>query len=176
MARDGSVVYRFRKPQRFGKQAVVMDPLTFLSRLAALIPPQRFHMLSYYGVLAPAASRRDEIVRALPRMRGRAPLGSADEEEPSSCHAENTRAMASSSDAVKQSERRRPERLTWAELVRRVWLTDVLRRPCGGRRRVLSMVFNPHSIERILRHLGLPHVAPPRAPPRPMPAMLPFSA
>ena len=75
VARDGSVVYRFRKPQRFGKQAVVIDPLTFLSRLAALIPPPRFHMLSYYGVLAPAASRRDKIVRALPRMRGRGPAG-----------------------------------------------------------------------------------------------------
>ncbi len=56
LARDGSVVYRFKKPWRNGKQAVVMDPLTFLSRLAALIPPPRFHTLSYYGVLAPAAS------------------------------------------------------------------------------------------------------------------------
>ena len=35
---------------------------------------------------------------------------------------------------------------------------------------------NPHSIERILRHLGLARVAPKRAPPRPMPAGLPFSA
>ena len=164
VARDGSIVYRFRRRWRNGKQAVVMDPLTFLSRLAALIPPPRFHMLSYYGVLAPAASRRDEIVP-----------GSGDGEEPSSCRMENSQARASSSDAG-QRERRRPERMTWAELVQRVWLEDVLRCPCGGRRTVLSMVFNPHSIERILRHLGLPHQAPPRAPPRPMPAGLPFSA
>ena len=57
-------------------------------------------------------------------------------------------------------KRARPERLTWAELVMRVWLEDVLRCPCGGRRRVLAMVFNPDSIERILRHLGLPHEPP----------------
>lgn len=45
LARDGSIVYRFKKPWRNGKQAVVMDPLTFISCLAALIPPPRFHTL-----------------------------------------------------------------------------------------------------------------------------------
>jgi hypothetical protein len=39
-----------------------MDPMTFLSRLAALIPPPRRQVLSYYGVLGAAAARRDEIV------------------------------------------------------------------------------------------------------------------
>ena len=62
VARDGSIVYRFRKPWRNGKLAVVMDPMTFLSRLAAQVPPPRFHVMSYFGVLAAAASRRDEIV------------------------------------------------------------------------------------------------------------------
>ena len=64
VAKDGCIIYRFRKPWRNGKRAVVMDPMTFLSRLAALIPPPRFHMLSYYGVLAPAASRRDRVLYA----------------------------------------------------------------------------------------------------------------
>jgi hypothetical protein len=36
----------------------------------------------------------------------------------------------------------------------------------GGRRRVLAMVFDPVSIERVVRHLGLPHERPARAPPR----------
>ena len=55
VASNGKIVYRFRKAWRTGKTAVVMDPMTFLSRLAAQIPPPRFHMLSYYGVLAPMA-------------------------------------------------------------------------------------------------------------------------
>ena len=38
MNRQGDVVYRFRHPWCNGKQAVVMDPMTFLSRLAVLIP------------------------------------------------------------------------------------------------------------------------------------------
>ena len=62
VAKNGHIVYRFRKAWRNGKTAVVLDPMTFLSRLAAQVPPPRFHMLTYHGVLAPAASRRDEIV------------------------------------------------------------------------------------------------------------------
>ncbi len=156
VARNGNIVYRFRKRWRNGKEAVVLDPLTFLSRLAAQIPPPRVHVVSYYGVLAPAAARRDEIV---PGHR---------EEEP------GCQKKARGSDSSKR-KRSRPERLSWAELVKRVWLVDVLRCPCGGRRKVLAMVFIPRSIERILRHLGLPHIAPTRAPPRPVPGRLPFS-
>lgn len=55
---------------RNGKLAVVMDPLTFLSRLCAQIPPPRFRMLSYYGVLAPAAARRHQIVPEYPMEHG----------------------------------------------------------------------------------------------------------
>jgi hypothetical protein len=62
-----------------------------------------------------------------------------------------------------------------AELVRRVFLEEALVCPCGGRRTVLSMIFNPVSIERILRHLGLPHEPMPRAPPRPRQADLQFA-
>ena len=165
VTRDGSIVYRFRKPWRNGKRAVVMEPMTFLSRLAALIPPPRFHMLSYYGVLAPAASRRDEIV----------PDQTQDDEDTRSnrCSAPTQPANESAAN-IDKAVPRRPKRMLWAELVRRVFLVDVLRCPCGGRRGVLSMVFNPDSIKRILRHLGLPHEAPARAPPRPMPAELRF--
>ncbi len=63
MNQQGDIVYRFRHPWRNGKQAVVMDPMTFLSRLAALIPPPRSHVLSYYGVRGAAAARRELIVR-----------------------------------------------------------------------------------------------------------------
>ena len=65
--------------------------------------------------------------------------------------------------------------MLWAELVQRVFLTEILHCPCGGRRRVLAMIFNPASIERVLRHLGLPHEPMPRAPPRPMQGGLPFA-
>lgn len=62
VSQDGRVIDRFRKAWRNGKQAVVMEPMTWLSRLAAQVPSPRFHMLSYYEVLAPAAPKRSQIV------------------------------------------------------------------------------------------------------------------
>jgi hypothetical protein len=62
LTRTGDVVYRFRHPWKNGKTAVVMDPMTFLSRLAAQVPPPRVHMVSYFGVLAAAAAKRESIV------------------------------------------------------------------------------------------------------------------
>ena len=168
IAGDGRIVYRFRKPWRNGKRAVVMEPMTFLSRLAALIPPPRVHVLSYYGVLAPAASRRDEIVPG---------SGEDDEDRESRCSHSTPPPAASVESGREAAKKRRPhpERLAWAELIRRVFLEDVLSCPCGGRRRVLAMVLRSDSIERVLRHLGLPHQPPTRAPPRPMQAELRFA-
>jgi hypothetical protein len=171
VARDGSIVYRFRKPWRNGKLAVVMDPMTFVSRLAAQIPSPRSHVLSYFGVLAAAASRRAEVV----------PGYDPDEDVGtrtctiSSKQGSNPAASPPPVDGDTQAKRRHPERALWCELVRRVFLTDALNCQCGGRRTVLAMIFKPSSIERILRHLGLPHQPVPRAPPRPMQIGLPFA-
>ena len=143
-----------------------MDGLTFVSRLAALIPPPRFHVVSYYGVLAPAASRRAAIVP-----------GHDDVDELSACvgHRAATATATSTSGAVRPVRKRpRPERRLWAELMQRVFQIDVLRCPCGGRRRVLAMIFSQASIERVLTALGLPCEAEPRAPPRPVQGVLGF--
>lgn len=152
-AADGRIVYRFRKPWRNGKQAVVMDPMTFLSRLAAQVPPRRIHLLSYYGVLAPAAYRRKEIVpRQEVELKPAQDGGSERQQE-----------LATSKENVMRPQ---PWRMRWADLIKRVFLEDVLACPCGGRRRVLAMVFDSESIERILRYEGLPWERPVRAPPR----------
>ena len=43
---DGRVRYSFKKAWKDGTHAVLLEPLDFISRLCALIPPPRFHMLS----------------------------------------------------------------------------------------------------------------------------------
>lgn len=58
----------------------------------------------------------------------------------------------------------------WAELLRRVFLVDVLDCPrCQGRMRIVGAVTEPGAVERILKHLGAspaaPRIAGPRAPP-----------
>jgi len=69
---DGRVVYRLRRAWRDGTNAIVFEPLAFLERLAALVPRPRAHLLTYHGVLAPAAqlecpgsSRSDESRRRI---------------------------------------------------------------------------------------------------------------
>ena len=44
-----------KRPLSDGTVAVDMDPLSLLCRLAASVPPPRFHTVRYAGVLAPAS-------------------------------------------------------------------------------------------------------------------------
>jgi hypothetical protein len=158
---NGHVVYRFRRPWKNGRTAVVLDPMTFLSRLAAQVPPPRRHALTYHGVLAPAASRRDEIVPGYDETETRHP-----------CHA---RAGNDGNDPTPPPPPRvRPERYSWAELMQRAFEIDVLRCPCGARRRVLSLVCDPLQIRRVLEHMGLPADPPERAPPQAVQGVMQF--
>ncbi len=55
---EQNLVYNLPRPTPDGRSALVMDPLQLLTRLAALIPPPRTHLVRYFGVLAPNAARR----------------------------------------------------------------------------------------------------------------------
>src|SRR5262245_28703600 len=62
-------------------------------------------------------------------------------------------------------------RYPWAELLRRVFLEDVLQCECGARRKLIAVITDPPVVTAILKSLGLP-TAPPtvcdaRAPPAP---------
>ena len=56
------------------------------------------------------------------------------------------------------------KRFSWAELLRRVFLIDVLIcERCGGPRKLLAFITEQQVIEKILEHLGLPSEPPLRA-------------
>ena len=59
---DGRIAYRVRHP--FGPHGMhrVMTPIEFLTRLAAIVPPPRYPLQTYYGVLAPASKWRAAVV------------------------------------------------------------------------------------------------------------------
>ena len=62
-------------------------------------------------------------------------------------------------------------RYSWAELLRRVFLIDVLVCPrCGGTRRLLAAIHDPAAIRKVLGAMGLPAEVPmlasARSPPR----------
>ncbi len=155
------VVWELRHPWRDGTTHFVFDPLTFLARLAALVPHPREHLLTYHGVLAPASSWRDEIVPA--------PTASqpAIETIP---HPVPSQATPGLLPPAPPSPPPPPPPPPWAELMKRVFEIDVLHcTRCGGRRRLIALITDSLVARRILRQLDLPSEPPPPAPARPPP-------
>lgn len=146
---DGRIAYELRRPWSDGTRRIVLQPLAFLAKLAALVPPPRAHLVTYHGVLAPASALRAAIVPER-REHGGGPA--------------SRRATRGGASAP------RCGRHAWAELMQRVFALDVLRCPsCGGRRRILAAITEGRVIRAILQSLGLPAdppvVASARSPP-----------
>ena len=59
---DGNVQLRLKRPWSDGTTHMVFEPLDFLSKLAALVPPPRAHLIRYSGVFAPNAKLRPLVV------------------------------------------------------------------------------------------------------------------
>jgi hypothetical protein len=140
----------------------VHDALRFVD---ALLRP-RAHLLTYDGVLAPAAQWRDKIVpgpRASTESHEGTPERNAVGSRPASGSTDSPAALSSPA---------RTRRLRWEELLRRVLAVDVLTCPdCGGARRLIATITDELIVRRILNHLDLPSspttIAPARAPPEP---------
>ena len=63
----GQVVLKLKAPWRDGPAGLstthlVMSPLEFMQRLAALVPRSRLHLIRFHGVLAPNAKLRALVV------------------------------------------------------------------------------------------------------------------
>jgi hypothetical protein len=65
-----------KTPWRDGTLHLVMSPLEFMQRLAALVP--RPHLIGLHGVLAPNAKLRQLVVPQGPEVQGRHPPGVAE--------------------------------------------------------------------------------------------------
>lgn len=146
---DGLVRIRLKKAYADGTMAVDMDPLSLLCRLAASVPPPRFHTVRYAGVLAPASRWRSRVA---PRAASATPAADepSDKAHNDSRHSQNAGGY-------------RP----WAELLARTFAVDVLECPsCQGRMRLLAMITEPASIARALAAAGEPTEGPLRSPNR----------
>ena len=148
--RAGQVVLQLKSPYKDGTTHIVMEPLDFMERLAALVPRPRLHLIRFHGVLAPNAKLRSKIIPTPPE---RTPETASDH-----AHAQGA-----------------PARLSWARLHKRVFDIDIEHCPnCGGALKIIACpeprrraaIEDPPVIIKILSHLGLPTRAPPRAPAR----------
>jgi hypothetical protein len=133
--------YRLRHRWRDGTTHVLFEDLELVERLAALVHPPRFHTVRYHGILAPGASCRDRVV---PRP------GQLEDVE------SQRLSKAGCAHGHPCEERARPfpdreRRLTWAELMQRVFAVDVLECPrCRGRLRILAVITSLKAIRAIL--------------------------
>ena len=142
----GQVVLKLKTPWHDGTTHLVMSPLEFMQRLAALVPRPRLHLIRFHGVLAPNAKLRAMVVP-------QAPDEGAEVAQPSACEAKYAH--------------HKPVRLSWARLLKRVFEIDLEHCPnCGGELKIIAAIMEAQVIERILTHLGLQARAPPRAPAR----------
>jgi len=66
---QGRVVYRYKQPFRDGSTHVVLEPLDFIARLAALVPRPRLNLTRFHGVFAPNFKHRKRIVPHSSRSR-----------------------------------------------------------------------------------------------------------
>ena len=64
LARNGAgdVVLQLKSAWRDGTTHIVISPLEFMQRLAALVPRPRLHLIGFHGVLAPHARVRAALV------------------------------------------------------------------------------------------------------------------
>ena len=131
----GQVVYRLKHSLRDGTTHVVLDPVEFIARLAALVPRPRAHLTRYHGVFAPNCKHRHRIVPNPTRHSARKPPAS----------------------------RRAP--MGWMQRLERVFHIDIEHcGVCGGTLRVIACIETPLEvplatrarslIEKILTHLA----------------------
>ncbi|MBN9165356.1 MAG: transposase [Myxococcales bacterium] len=66
----GRMAYRIKKLGAGRAKHRVMTPIELLARLAALVPPPRYPLVRYHGVLAPHAAWRREVVPGPPIASG----------------------------------------------------------------------------------------------------------
>ena len=192
---DGRLLNRLKHRWRDGTSHVLFDALELLEKLAALFPPPRFHLVRYQGIFGPCASARDSVVPAAKPSHamfaapstpptaanpvtsavrsdsdGR-PVGPSRSATPYPANEEASLAGARffSRDTTDEPPDLPPSRrLSWPELMRRVFAIDVLECPrCGGEMKILAAIHPPETTTAILACLGLPTRAPPTDPVHP---------
>jgi len=88
LTRQEYVRYTLKTPYRDGTTHIILEPLDFIARLAALVARPRVNLTRFHGVFAPNSQHRSRIT---PARRGKQTLDQT--KSPAQCHAAMTRAQ-----------------------------------------------------------------------------------
>ncbi len=130
---SGQVRYTLKTPYRDGTTHIVLEPLDFIARLAALVPPPRMHLTRYHGVFAPHSRLRAAITPAHRGKGGGKPQTQEGADKPAT-----PRHVA----------------MNWAQRLKRVFGIDIEAcARCGGKLKVIASIEEPAVVAKILAHL-----------------------
>jgi len=160
---DGTLLLELKKAWKDGTRALVLEPHDLLLRLVASVPPPRFHMIRYFGVLSSHSTARDEVIPepAHDSAMHRAPPAVGDQLE----------LLGETDDAPPQAARKR-----WSWLLRHIFQADLDTCPkCGGYMRWAQVAKTESAAARLMAKQGMGPRPPPDAPHVPLGQLrLPF--
>ena len=139
----GEVIYKLKNAWDDGTTAIKLTQLELMERLAALVPRPKVHLTRFHGVLGPHYKYRKQIV---PPKKPELLLAASNPE---------------SSSSPTEPAVAKPQRISWARLLKRVFDIDISICPkCSGKIKIIAAIEDPSVIKKILSHMGLPTSAP----------------
>jgi hypothetical protein len=127
----GNICYQLKTPYRDGTTHIILEPLDFMARLAALVPKPRANLTRFHGVFAPNSKHRAQVTSSKRGKSAKRQIN-GDERSPVEQHAA----------------------MTWAQRLKRVFNIDISTcDACGGAVRVIASIEDPVVIKQILAHL-----------------------
>jgi hypothetical protein len=148
---DGRLELGFKRPWKDGTRAIVLEPDDLMVRLVSAVPPPRFHLLRYFGVMSSHSSLHKEVVPMPP-------------DEPTA-HAPPPAQGDQLALRLAEHGDEPPRRKRWAWLLKHVFQTDLdtcVR--CGGPMRWIEAAVTREGARALLARLGFGPRPPPARP------------
>ncbi|MBK9262277.1 MAG: transposase [Polyangiaceae bacterium] len=150
---DGELRYELKKAWRDGTRFVTLGPYELIARICAMVPPPRFHMVRFHGVLAPNSRLRERVVASA------RPYVPPNVERPTPLQLPLFGKLFEQPDAEVSHMRRKP----WAWLLRHVFAIDVNVCPkCSGRMKWREVALTADAIREGLARAGFARGPPKR--------------
>jgi hypothetical protein len=147
---DGRLRLELKRAWADGTTAVLLSPDDLIARLCAAVPPPRFHLLRFAGVLAGHSALRSLVV---PPSKPQVPADThAQLQLPLLPPPPPEPAVPPAAQPAAQPlpDRKYQGRHPWAQLLRHVFAVEVERCPhCAGRMRLIELCVTPDALARV---------------------------
>jgi hypothetical protein len=134
MTEHRKVRYELKTPYRDGTTHVFFDPIDFIGKLVALIPPPRLNLTRIFGVFAPNSNLRAQVTASQRGKNSPRLVNEGDEHSDKPYHARG---------------------MSWAQRLKRVFNIDITEcEKCEKHNvSIIACIIDIHVIQKILAHL-----------------------